>query len=92
MAPDRDHIHHVLLRRGMGPRTTLATLLAVNVLLAATGMAMWRQGVPDWWIFWSFLGVCAVYFALFFLPLRFYRLRSKAAFVDEYERDGEGAG
>jgi UDP-GlcNAc:undecaprenyl-phosphate GlcNAc-1-phosphate transferase len=89
MAPDRDHIHHVLLRRGMGPRATLATLLAVNAALAAVGMALWRQGVPDRWIFWSFLGVCVVYFALFFLPLRFYRLRSRLSYVDEYERDGE---
>jgi UDP-GlcNAc:undecaprenyl-phosphate/decaprenyl-phosphate GlcNAc-1-phosphate transferase len=90
MAPDRDHIHHVLLRRGMGPRTTLAALIATNAVLAATGMMLWRLGVPDWWIFWSFLGVCLVYFAVFFLPFRYYRLRSRLGYDDEYERDGDG--
>ena len=90
MAPDRDHIHHVLLRRGMGPRLTLATMIAANTVLASIGFAMWRLGVPDWWIFWSFLGVCVVYFAIFFLPFRFYRLRARLKFVDEYERDADG--
>jgi len=91
MAPDRDHIHHVLLRRGLGPRLTLATLIGANAVLAFIGLAMWRLGVPDWWIFWSFLGVCVVYFAVFFLPFRFYRLRSRLTYIDEYERDaGDG--
>lgn len=91
MAPDRDHIHHMLLRRGVGPRTTLATLIGSNALLALIGTTMWRQGVPDWWIFWSFLGVCAIYFALFFLPFRLYRLRARSSYVDEYERDADGS-
>lgn len=90
MAPDRDHIHHVLLRRGLGPRTTLAALIGANAALAATGMALWRLGVPDWWIFWSFLGVCVVYFVVFFLPFRYYRLRSRFGYDEEYERDGDG--
>lgn len=90
MAPDRDHIHHVLLRRGIRPRATLAILVVANALSAAIGMAMWRAGVPDWWIFWSFLGVCVVYFLVFFVPMRFYRLRSRLNYADEYERDSEG--
>ena len=90
MAPDRDHIHHVMLRRGLGPRKTLATLIAANALFGLIGTAMWRRGVPDWWIFWSFLGVCVVYFAVFFLPFRFYRLRSRVAYIEEYERDMDG--
>jgi UDP-GlcNAc:undecaprenyl-phosphate GlcNAc-1-phosphate transferase len=89
MAPDRDHIHHVLIKRGMSPRAALATLIGVNALLGAIGTAMWQRGVPDWWIFWSFLGLCVAYFAVFFLPFRFYRLRSRVAYVDEYERDAD---
>jgi UDP-GlcNAc:undecaprenyl-phosphate GlcNAc-1-phosphate transferase len=87
MAPDRDHIHHVLLRRGFGPRKTLLILVGANALLALIGTAMWRAAVPDWWIFWSFLGLCVVYFALFFLPFRLYRLRARGAYDDRYERD-----
>jgi UDP-GlcNAc:undecaprenyl-phosphate GlcNAc-1-phosphate transferase len=88
MAPDRDHIHHMLMRRGWSPRMTLGLLVGINVVLAAIGTTMWRFGVPDWWIFWSFLGVCVVYFAVFFMPLRYYRLRSRWANGDEYDRDG----
>jgi hypothetical protein len=43
--------------------------------------------VPDWWIFWSFLAVCVAYFAMFFVPMRYYRLRGRVGLADEYERD-----
>jgi UDP-GlcNAc:undecaprenyl-phosphate GlcNAc-1-phosphate transferase len=87
MAADRDHIHHMLLRRGYGPWQTLGLLVGANLALAALGAWMWHAGVPDRWIFWSYLAVCAVYFALFFMPFRLYRLRARAASVDDYERD-----
>jgi UDP-GlcNAc:undecaprenyl-phosphate GlcNAc-1-phosphate transferase len=87
MAADRDHIHHMLLRRGYGPWQTLGLLVGANLLLALIGTAMWKAGVADRWIFWSYLVVCAVYFALFFMPFRLYRLRARAAAADEYERD-----
>jgi UDP-GlcNAc:undecaprenyl-phosphate GlcNAc-1-phosphate transferase len=87
MAADRDHIHHMLLRRGYGPWQTLGLLVGANLALAAIGAWMWHAGVPDRWIFWSYLAVCAVYFALFFMPFRLYRLRARAASVDDYERD-----
>ncbi len=63
MAADRDHIHHMLLRRGFGPWQTLGLLVGANLALAAVGTAMWRYGVADRWIFWSYLVVCAIYFA-----------------------------
>jgi UDP-GlcNAc:undecaprenyl-phosphate GlcNAc-1-phosphate transferase len=88
LAPDRDHVHHVLLRRGLGPRTTLAVLVGTNALLAVIGTVMWQLGVPDRWIFWSFMTVCVLYFAAFFMPLRYYRFRSRAANGEDYERDG----
>lgn len=90
MAADRDHIHHMLLRRGYGPWATLGLLVGANLVLAGIGAALWKAGVPDYWIFWSYLAVCAVYFALFFLPFRLYRWRARAAAgAQEYERDSE---
>lgn len=77
MSPDRDHIHHFLLRRGYSARQTLAMLVGTNVALAAIGAAQWTLGVSDWWIFWSFLAVGVVYFALFFMPFRLYRQRAR---------------
>jgi UDP-GlcNAc:undecaprenyl-phosphate GlcNAc-1-phosphate transferase len=87
MAPDRDHLHHVLIRRGLSPRRALAVMVAVNVVLGLIGTALWQYGVPEWWIFWSFLAVCLAYFAVFFMPMRYYRLRTRTGFQDEYERD-----
>ena len=89
MVPDRDHIHHILIRRGYSQRATLVILVAANTLLAAIGTALWQLGVADWWIFWSFLLVCAAYFALFFMPFRLYRLRARAT-EDDDELNGSG--
>lgn len=36
--PDRGHIHHMMLRAGLGPRTTLVALVMLAILLALTGM------------------------------------------------------
>ncbi len=90
MSPDRDHIHHILMRRGYSPRATLAMLVAANALLAGIGTSLWQLGVPDWWIFWSFLSVCAAYFALFFMPFRLYRLRARPANGDPQAEDEDG--
>ena len=87
MAADRDHIHHMLLRRGYGPWQTLGLLVGGNLVLAAVGTAMWKSGVADRWIFWSYLIVCAIYFALFFMPFRLYRLRARSSAAEDYERD-----
>ena len=87
MAPDRDHIHHILIRRGYSQPTTLVILVTANTLLATIGTTLWRLSIPDWWIFWSFLAVCAVYFAIFFVPFRLYRRRSRPA-----DRSNEGEG
>jgi UDP-GlcNAc:undecaprenyl-phosphate GlcNAc-1-phosphate transferase len=35
--PDRGHIHHLMLRAGLGPRTTVAVLTALAVVLAFIG-------------------------------------------------------
>ena len=87
MAADRDHIHHMLLRRGFGPWQTLGLLIGTNLLMGIIGTAMWRAAVEDRWIFWSYLVVCGMYFALFFMPFRLYRLRARAAAAEDYERN-----
>ena len=87
MAPDRDHIHHILMRRGYSPRATLLILVGANTILACIGTGLWLLSVPDWWIFWSFLVVCAAYFAVFFMPFRLYRLRARSV-EDSTQEDG----
>ena len=88
MSADRDHVHHMLMRRGYSPRTTLVILVAANTMLGLIGTALWRFGVADRWIFWSFLLVCGAYFVFFFMPFRLYRLRARATSSDDdYQRD-----
>jgi UDP-GlcNAc:undecaprenyl-phosphate GlcNAc-1-phosphate transferase len=89
MAPDRDHIHHMLMRRGWSPRMTLTLLVLTNIGLASIGTVMWRAGVSDRWIFASFLGACVVYFVYFFMPYRLLRLRARTSEPSEYVRDGD---
>lgn len=36
--PDRGHIHHMMMRAGLGPRTTLVALVMLAIVLALTGM------------------------------------------------------
>lgn len=89
MSPDRDHIHHILMRRGYSPRATLGLLVAANTLLAGVGATLWFLNVPDWGIFGSFLAVCATYFAAFFMPFRLYRSLARAT-DDNDELNGTG--
>jgi UDP-GlcNAc:undecaprenyl-phosphate GlcNAc-1-phosphate transferase len=44
--PDRGHIHHVLLDAGLGPRTTLAALVALAVMLVFIGTLARRGLAP----------------------------------------------
>ena len=66
MSPDRDHIHHILMRRGYSPRATLGIVGRSQRSAGCGRHGLWRLGVPDWWIFWSFLagvrGLLRVFF------------------------------
>lgn len=42
--PDRGHIHHILMRAGLGPRSTLLTLLVLAGSLVLLGNLMHRLG------------------------------------------------
>lgn len=79
-APDRAHIHHLLLRRGYTVRQTLAILLAINALLGAIGTIGWAIGLPDYVLFAAFALLGVLYVAVFLFPARFMRIaRQRAA-------------
>ncbi len=61
MAPDRDHLHYVLLRAGLSVRQTVSILMLVGLLFGAIGVGAWRFGVPDSVLFYGALSVYAVY-------------------------------
>lgn len=61
MEPDREHLHHILLRVGFSHREALALILAAALLLALTGIAGEFFRAPEWLMFAGFLGVFAGY-------------------------------
>jgi UDP-GlcNAc:undecaprenyl-phosphate GlcNAc-1-phosphate transferase len=73
MAPDRDHLHHMLLRRGFSPRMTLLLIVTAQLLLAGIGTALWRLQVAEYVVLLAYVGVGLLYFAAFFLPPRLMR-------------------
>ncbi len=64
LAPDRDHLHYVLLRAGLSVRQTVSILMLVGLLFGAIGIGAWRFGVPDSVLFYGALSVYAVYLAV----------------------------
>jgi UDP-GlcNAc:undecaprenyl-phosphate/decaprenyl-phosphate GlcNAc-1-phosphate transferase len=60
----RDHVHHVLLHAGFSPATTVRLLLLASLVFAAAGFVAWRMGVPDWVMFYAFMGLFALYYGL----------------------------
>jgi len=71
--PDRGHVHHLLLRRGLSGTATLSLLLGANAALGIAGTAMWLSGVPDYVSFAAFLLVTALYLSRFLFPTRLWR-------------------
>ena len=73
-APDRAHLHHLMLRRGMSVHATLVAILAANIALGGIGTALWWADVPDYVSFAAFLAVGLIYLAVFLFPGRFMRI------------------
>ena len=74
-APDRGHIHHILLRRGLHPARVLTILLAANLAMGAIGTLGWALGVPEPWLFVSYVAAGLGYLGLFLFPARLIRRR-----------------
>ncbi len=78
-APDRAHIHHILLRRGLSPARTVAALLGANLALGAIGTLGWAAGVPERWLFAGYAITALAYLGLFLFPARMIRRRRTAS-------------
>ena len=77
-ATDRAHIHHILLRRGLSPARVVTLLLGANVALAAIGSLGWAAGVPQTWLFATYLAVDLAYLGMFLFPARLIKRRRTA--------------
>jgi hypothetical protein len=53
MTPDRQHARHMLQTMGLSHGQSVAVLIALNAIGGLIGVAGWRLGVPDYWMFAS---------------------------------------
>ena len=75
-AADREHLHHLLGRLGLGVSCTMLLVVALTAGLAAIGLAAQQGGVPEHQMFAAFLSLFAVYFLCMELAWRrFNRMR-----------------
>ncbi len=65
--PDRNHLHHILLRAGYRNEEVVFAIVSLHLLFGITGLAGLYLGVPD---FIMLLGFFLVYAGYFYLTLR----------------------
>lgn len=61
MAPDREHLHHVLLRAGYSHESVVLLMLSISALFGAVAVAAWQLGVSESVLFAGALSIYAVY-------------------------------
>ena len=60
--PDREHLHHLLIRSGLTVEIAVWIIHLIAVLLATIGVSLWWLQVKEVYSFVGFLGVACSYF------------------------------
>ena len=60
MSPDRDHLHHIFERAGLGKRSTALAIGAYLTLNATLALLCWHLGLPEFVLTALFLGAFAL--------------------------------
>ena len=68
---DREHLHHVLLRSGFGPATTVWVLLFIMAAFGLVGLYGWHQQWPEWVLF---IGLAPLFFVQYLCSIRAWRV------------------
>ena len=66
--PDRNHLHHILMRAGYRVEEVVFAIVSLHLLIGITGLAGLYVGVPDFVMLLCFLLVYAGYFYLTLRP------------------------
>ena len=56
---DREHLHHLLLERGIPHHGAAAVMVAVSVAAGGLGIGAWQIGVPEWLLTYGFIALFA---------------------------------
>jgi len=59
--PDREHLHHILQRLGLGPKRTLTVICFIASIFAGVGITAQIYNIPDYIMFYGFLLCLVVY-------------------------------
>lgn len=62
--PDRKHLHHVLQRLGLNPLMTLLAICSTAIILASIGIAGEVFNIPEYIMFYTFIGVFIAYYRI----------------------------
>jgi UDP-GlcNAc:undecaprenyl-phosphate/decaprenyl-phosphate GlcNAc-1-phosphate transferase len=63
---DREHLHHLLLERGVPPHRAALILIGASALTGALGVGAWRLGLPEWVLTYAFFALlCFIIFTAF---------------------------
>jgi UDP-GlcNAc:undecaprenyl-phosphate GlcNAc-1-phosphate transferase len=54
---DREHLHYLLLARGIPPHRAALILIGASALTGAIGVGAWRLGLPEWMLTYLFFAV-----------------------------------
>ena len=76
---DRWHLHHVLHDAGCPVGRVVAIMVGLSLLLGLTGLAAERVVVPEFVMFYAFLGLWALYFLVLARPESLRRLAARLA-------------
>jgi hypothetical protein len=71
---DREHLHHVLMAAGYSDRQAVALLLFASMLCGAFGIGAWRLGVPEYAMFYAYVGLLTLHFFAMMHAWRLVRL------------------
>jgi len=73
LSADRTHVHHVLTRLDIRPSIAVWIILGSNAVLGGIGVAGWKYGVPESWLFLGFLLVAIMHLLIMQNAARFLR-------------------
>lgn len=72
--PDREHLHHVLIRLGLSSKQALSTICFIAIIFASVGVLSESLNTPNYIMFWSFIIINIGYF---FMMMRVWRITVK---------------
>jgi UDP-GlcNAc:undecaprenyl-phosphate GlcNAc-1-phosphate transferase len=57
---DREHLHHLLLERGVPVYAAAWIMMGIAALASVAGVGAWQLGVPDWALSYAFIALFVV--------------------------------